>query len=267
MVLAHRWRQAAAPSGVEVAEAAVAVAIRLPSPILFPYQQQGHAGSSQLGMQTRPVRLWPGRLRTTKSKCKQQALQRHIVQFRRNRPRNADNTSTPQILGDGVAADAEHDRDPMAAVAADIFEAKNFSNLTHWQSLAWHGAPRDHEGETVPWLDDCSRTAPPAPSQGRLECFGINGWLASESPAALRRNARLASVGIRTLPFLDQSFRNVVCQFGVMFFPDKPTAFREAFRVLRPGGRFMFNVWGDRQGTIQHLISLEVGRGRSASFA
>jgi Mn2+/Fe2+ NRAMP family transporter len=51
----------------------------------------------------------------------------------------------------------------------------------------------------VPWLDDCSRTAPPAPSQGWLECLGIRGWLPSESPAALRRKARLASVGIRTL--------------------------------------------------------------------
>jgi hypothetical protein len=36
------------------------------------------------------------------------------------------------------------------------------------------------------------------PPQGRLECFGISGWLLSESPAALRRNARLASVGIRS---------------------------------------------------------------------
>jgi hypothetical protein len=52
----------------------------------------------------------------------------------------------------------------------------------------------------VPWLDDCSRTAPPAPSQGWLECLGIRGWLPSESPAALRRKARLASVGIRSQP-------------------------------------------------------------------
>jgi hypothetical protein len=144
VVLAHRWRQAAAPGGVKVAEAAVAVAIRLPGPILFPHQQQGYAGSSQLGMQTRPVRLWPGRLCTTKRRREQLALQRHVVQFRRHWPRDADNASTPQILGNRITADAQHDRDLVAAVAADMFEAKNFSNLTHWQSLAWHGAPRDH---------------------------------------------------------------------------------------------------------------------------
>ncbi len=35
----------------------------------------------------------------------------------------------------------------------------------------------------------------------------------------------------------------VVCQFGAMFFPDKIKGFREALRVLCPGGRFLFNVW------------------------
>jgi len=45
------------------------------------------------------------------------------------------------------------------------------------------------------------------------------------------------------LPFVNGQFDAVVCQFGVMFFPDKPAAFAEARRVLRPGGVFLFNVW------------------------
>jgi len=45
------------------------------------------------------------------------------------------------------------------------------------------------------------------------------------------------------LPFADHAFDVVVCQFGVMFFPDKVRAFSEARRVLRPGGRFVFNTW------------------------
>ncbi len=45
------------------------------------------------------------------------------------------------------------------------------------------------------------------------------------------------------LPFDDASFDVVVCQFGVMFFPDKTQAFAEARRVLRRGGAFVFNVW------------------------
>src|SRR6266851_4775897 len=45
------------------------------------------------------------------------------------------------------------------------------------------------------------------------------------------------------LPFPDASFDAVVCQFGVMFFPDRTKAYREARRVLRPGGHLVFNVW------------------------
>ncbi len=45
------------------------------------------------------------------------------------------------------------------------------------------------------------------------------------------------------LPFPDAAFDAVVCQFGVMFFPDKAKAYAEARRVLRPRGVFIFNVW------------------------
>jgi SAM-dependent methyltransferase len=45
------------------------------------------------------------------------------------------------------------------------------------------------------------------------------------------------------LPFPDDSFDAVVCQFGVMFFPDRVAGYREILRVVRPGGWFVFNVW------------------------
>ncbi len=45
------------------------------------------------------------------------------------------------------------------------------------------------------------------------------------------------------LPFADESFDAVVCQFGVMFFPDKTKAFSEARRVLKAGGVLLFSVW------------------------
>lgn len=47
------------------------------------------------------------------------------------------------------------------------------------------------------------------------------------------------------LPFGDASFDVVVCQFGAMFFPDKVQGYREARRVLKAGGRFMFSVWDE----------------------
>jgi SAM-dependent methyltransferase len=56
-------------------------------------------------------------------------------------------------------------------------------------------------------------------------------------PVAWQRADALA------LPFADNEFDIVACQFGVMFFPDKAKAFAEARRVLKPGGVFVFNVW------------------------
>jgi ubiquinone/menaquinone biosynthesis C-methylase UbiE len=47
----------------------------------------------------------------------------------------------------------------------------------------------------------------------------------------------------QALPFPDSGFDLVVCQFGAMFFPDRVGAYREARRVLRPGGALLFNVW------------------------
>ena len=47
----------------------------------------------------------------------------------------------------------------------------------------------------------------------------------------------------QSLPFEDAAFDLVCCQFGVMFFPDRPSAYREARRVLKPDGAFLFSAW------------------------
>ena len=46
------------------------------------------------------------------------------------------------------------------------------------------------------------------------------------------------------LPFADGEFDAVVCQFGAMFFPDRVAGYREALRVLKRDGQFIFSVWG-----------------------
>ena len=45
------------------------------------------------------------------------------------------------------------------------------------------------------------------------------------------------------LPFDDSSFDAIACQFSLMFFPDKLASLKEAARVLKPGGSFLFNIW------------------------
>ena len=58
------------------------------------------------------------------------------------------------------------------------------------------------------------------------------------------------------LPFEDRAFDVVACQFGIMFFPDRVKGYREARRVLKPRGRFLFNVW-DRitENDFAHVVT------------
>ena len=60
------------------------------------------------------------------------------------------------------------------------------------------------------------------------------------------------------LPFAEGSFGAVVCAFGVMFVPDKQAAFREARRVLREGGTFVFNVWDGLENNAHGRAAAEV---------
>jgi len=54
---------------------------------------------------------------------------------------------------------------------------------------------------------------------------------------------RWQTADAQALPFEDAAFDLVCCQFGVMFFPDRPSGYREAKRVLKTGGVFLFNAW------------------------
>lgn len=65
-------------------------------------------------------------------------------------------------------------------------------------------------------------------------------------------------VDAHELPFEDQEFDLVVCQFGVMFFQDKEKAFKETYRVLKPSGIFLFNTWDDVQFNTVSAITQEV---------
>jgi SAM-dependent methyltransferase len=65
------------------------------------------------------------------------------------------------------------------------------------------------------------------------------------------------------LPFVEERFDLVACQFGVMFFPDKPAAFAQARRVLAPGGRFLASVWGT---VAEHGFAAALGAGLERAF-
>jgi ubiquinone/menaquinone biosynthesis C-methylase UbiE len=74
-------------------------------------------------------------------------------------------------------------------------------------------------------------------------------------------NVRWQQADAQALPFDDASFDAVVCQFGVMFFPDKQAGYREALRVLKPGCRFLFNVWDSLdRNEVSRIVSEAAGK-------
>ena len=74
-------------------------------------------------------------------------------------------------------------------------------------------------------------------------------------------NVRWQQADAQALPFDDASFDAVVCQFGVMFFPDKQAGYREALRVLKPGCRFLFNVWDSLdRNEVSRMVSEAAGK-------
>lgn len=83
------------------------------------------------------------------------------------------------------------------------------------------------------------------PVDARLVATDLNQPMLNLAAAKLPDERRIEwrQADALALPFEDQSFDAVACQFGVMFFPDKVQGYREARRVLKPGGRFFFNVW------------------------
>ena len=83
------------------------------------------------------------------------------------------------------------------------------------------------------------------PPRARLMATDLNQPMLDHAAARQSGDARIEwrQADALALPFEDRSFDAVACQFGAMFFPDKVGGYREARRVLRPGGHFFFNVW------------------------
>lgn len=83
------------------------------------------------------------------------------------------------------------------------------------------------------------------PRQARIVATDLNQPMLDHAITRLAGDERITwqQANAQALPFEDGRFDAVVCQFGAMFFPDKPGAYGEARRVLKPDGLFLFNVW------------------------
>src|SRR5690606_13033413 len=83
------------------------------------------------------------------------------------------------------------------------------------------------------------------PNEARITATDLNPPMldVARSKPGLQVGIEFQAADAQQLPFADDVFDAVVCQFGLMFFPDRSGSFREALRVLKPGGRYHFSVW------------------------
>lgn len=81
-------------------------------------------------------------------------------------------------------------------------------------------------------------------TSARLIASDINEEMLAEAKNKLGHlDIDWQNIDAQQLPFEDNSIDLVVCCFGYMFVPDKPKAFAEAYRVLKPGGVLLFTTW------------------------
>ena len=108
-----------------------------------------------------------------------------------------------------------------------------------------HGNPA-HVLETAAGTGALTRElAARLPANAALTATDLNQPMLDHNAATLRHDARISwrQADALALPFEDEKFDVVACQFGAMFFPDRVRGYAEARRVLKSQGRFIFNVW------------------------
>ena len=96
----------------------------------------------------------------------------------------------------------------------------------------------------------------------RLIATDLNPGMIEQARAALGEpeGVTFETADATDLPFEDGTFDAVICQFGVMFYPDKAKGYREAARVLKPGGQYLFNVWDSlERNPLPRLVHNTVG--------
>jgi len=82
------------------------------------------------------------------------------------------------------------------------------------------------------------------PAPAKLIASDISDEMLAEAKKKLNQSdIDWQHIDAQLLPFTDNSIDLVVCCFGYMFVPDKPKAFAEAYRVLRPGGMLLITTW------------------------
>jgi SAM-dependent methyltransferase len=98
------------------------------------------------------------------------------------------------------------------------------------------------------------------PRETQITATDLNEPMLDLARLRVGRDARVSwrQADALNLPFDDAAFDSVVCQFGLMFLPDKPQGMHEFRRVLSKGGHLVLNVWDSREHNAPARIANEV---------
>src|SRR6267154_6312145 len=150
--LAHRRRDGFAPSAIEIAEAAVAVAVHLLRAVLLPQQHRRHAAPLHLLVDLAPIDRRTRRSRLAWNR-KQPPFELSVVDIFGHRPGNADHAGTAHVLPDHRLTDARRFADLPEAHPKRVLEPQHVTHLAHRQSLRWHREPRSVAGSLITRFD------------------------------------------------------------------------------------------------------------------
>jgi len=141
----------------------------------------------------------------------------------------------PIIFNDAIAQNYDDILGPFVfePYALDILDRIDFTGVRNVLEIAsGTGRVTKHLGARLP-------------EGAKLVATDLNpGMLAIAKERISFGDIEYQTADMMDLPFADASFDVVVCQFGIMFAPDKPGALKEMRRVLRTGGTLIFNTWG-----------------------
>jgi hypothetical protein len=140
--LAHGRRQPPFPGAVEIAPAAVAIAVGLPRPVLLPQQHERDAGPAQLAVDKGPVRLGlaPHPLLAAGAGIEHR-LEHAVAQRRRKWPRQAGRGDAIEGQRHRAAGDPQGSDDRPVGGAALVLEPQDLPYASHRHPLGWHPAP------------------------------------------------------------------------------------------------------------------------------
>lgn len=109
------------------------------------------------------------------------------------------------------------------------------------------------------------------PPEGKFLATDLNADMIALAKTKVQDNRILwETADAQALPYKNESFDHIICQFGVKFFPDKEKTFAEAYRVLQPGGKFLFNTWDhveyNPNTAIIHNVMIEIFKENAPDF-